>query len=109
MSKRLTPHLPRHTRLAAAAILFLALLPTYLLAHQFDGEMIYDTKSQYQRISVWDTNGMRQLIFDGKFDGTDAIQSEMDKLDHTALTLAYSQHMIASLPLVAKPQRILII
>ncbi|HVT80130.1 MAG TPA: fused MFS/spermidine synthase [Phycisphaerae bacterium] len=96
------------TRITACFILLIGLLSTLLLAQQ-QGNLVYDVKSQYQRISVYDTNGMRQLIFDGKFDGTDAIQSEMDKVDQNALTLSYAQHMICSLPLVAKPRRILIV
>jgi len=31
-----------------------------------------------------------QMIFDGKFDGTDAVQSEMDKAHPTDLTLSYA-------------------
>ena len=96
------------SRIAACVVFVVGLISTLLLAQQ-QGDMVFDTKSQYQRISVWDTNGMRQLIFDGKFDGTDAIQSEMDKVDLNALTLSYSRHMICSLPLVAKPKRILIV
>lgn len=80
-----------------------------LVLAQQQGELIYDVKSQYQRITVWDTNGYRQLIFDVKWDGTDAIQSEMKKDDPTALTLSYAKHMVASVPLAGKPKRILVV
>jgi spermidine synthase len=88
--------------------LFIAALALPLLA-QVQTEMIYDVKSQYQRITVVDRNGYRQMIFDAQWNNNDAIQSEMDKLDPTALTLSYSRHMMTSLPLVAKPQHILIV
>jgi spermidine synthase len=51
----------------------------------------------------------RWMIFDAKFDGRDAIQSEMNKARPTELTMAYSKHMVASLALVEKPKRILIV
>ncbi len=102
MSKRFSPHL------ALLAVLALSALTLPLLA-QLQGKMVYDVKSQYQRITVYDRNGYRQMIFDAQWDNNDAIQSEMDKLDPTALTLSYSRHMMTSLPLVAKPQHILIV
>jgi spermidine synthase len=75
-----------------------------------EGRKVYETKSQYQLITVWDMpQGFRQLIFDGKFDGSDPVQSEMDLANTTDLTLAYAKHMIAGLPLAAKPQRILVV
>lgn len=44
-----------------------------------EDRVVYEVRSQYQLITVQDTaNGYRQLIFDGRFDGTDAIQSEMN-------------------------------
>lgn len=72
--------------------------------------IIYEVTSPFQKITVNDApGGYRQMIFDAKFDGTDSIQSEMNKTDPVQLTLAYSQHMIASVPLVAKPKRILVV
>src|SRR4051812_20068742 len=74
-------------------------------------ETVYETRSKYQRITVIDTpNGMRQMIFDAKLDGSDAIQSEMDKQHPLDLTLSYARGMIASLPLVKdNPPRILVV
>jgi spermidine synthase len=74
------------------------------------GNVVYKVQSKYEHITVWDTfNGYRQLIFDARFDGTDAIQSEMNLSNPTLLTLPYSRHMIASLPAVANPKRILVV
>jgi spermidine synthase len=85
-----------------------AFAPQCLKGQNF--RIIHEVQSQYQRISVLDTaNGYRQLIFDGKFDGTDAIQSEMNLSRPNDLTLSYSRHMMAALPLVEAPKRILII
>jgi spermidine synthase len=74
------------------------------------GTIVYEVPSQYQKITVVDTpGGMRQMIFDAKYDWWDAIQSEMNKANPLDLTLAYSRHMVASLALVEKPKRILIV
>lgn len=73
------------------------------------GNILYEAKSQYEHITVWDINGYRQLIFDAKLDGTDPIQSEMNLSNPTQLTMSYSRHMIAALPAVAKPARILVV
>jgi spermidine synthase len=93
--------------------LFLALVLCALsapLERPQDYQVKFETQSQYQRITVLDKdNGYRQLIFDGKFDGSDAIQSEMKLSDHYELTLSYARHMMASLPLVKNPRRILIL
>jgi len=73
-------------------------------------QIVYEVRSQYQLITVRDTdNGYRQLIFEGRFDGTDAIQSEMNLSNHEELTLSYSRHIMAALPMVARLQRILIV
>lgn len=73
-------------------------------------QVVYEVQSQYQLITVLDsTNGFRQLIFNGRFDGSDAIQSEMNLANHDELTLSYSRHIMAALPLVEKPKRILIV
>lgn len=75
-----------------------------------DFKIIHEVQSQYQRISVLDTaSGYRQLIFDGRFDGTDAIQSEMNLSRPNDLTLSYSRHIMSALPLVEAPRRILIV
>jgi spermidine synthase len=99
---------PITRRLCLAAALA-AFLTTLLVAQR--NYAITEVKSQYQTIAVWDSpDGLRrQLLFDPKWDGTDAIQSEMDKRDTNKLILDYAQYMIASVPLVDKPKRILIV
>jgi spermidine synthase len=80
------------------------------LARPQNGQVVYELQSEYQFITVLDTaNGYRDLIFDGKFDGSDAIQSEMKLSDRYELTLPYVRHIMAALPLVKNPQHILII
>ena len=75
-----------------------------------EDRIVYEVRSQYQLITVLDTaNGCRQMIFDGKFDGTDAIQSEMNLADHNELMLSYARHIMTALPMVEKPKRILIV
>ncbi len=75
-----------------------------------EGRIVYEVKSRYQRITVWDApDGYRQLIFDGNLDGTDAVQSEMNPAKPNELTLDYAKHMIAALPLVTKPDKILVV
>ena len=75
-----------------------------------DFRIVHEVQSQYQQITVLDTDsGLRQLIFDGRFDGTDAIQSEMDLSRPNELTLSYSRHMMGVLPLIEAPKRILIV
>jgi spermidine synthase len=75
-----------------------------------EGQVVHEVRSPYQRITVQDTpSGYRQLIFDGKFDGADAIQSEMNLSDPYELTLSYARHIMSVLPLVEKPARILIV
>jgi spermidine synthase len=96
-----------YKRLGVAAVI--GLLTTMALA-QLPGKIIYEVPSQYQKITVWDTpNGYRQMIFDAKLDGLEPVQSEMNKANPLELTLAYSRHMIASLALVEKPKRILVV
>jgi spermidine synthase len=90
---------------AAAAVLLIS----PVLAQRSNA--LYEVKSQYQTIAVWDsTDGLRrQLIFDPKWNGSDSIQSEMNKSNPNELVLDYTQHMIASVPLVDNPKRILIV
>jgi hypothetical protein len=62
---------------------------------------VHEVDSKYQNITVWDSaDGHRQLIFDGHFDDSDAIQSDMNLSRPLELTLSYAQHMMAALPLV---------
>lgn len=88
------------------------IVPT-LVWGQGSSRVVHRVKSEYQEITVVDTpNGFRQMLFDARMDGRDAIQSEMKKSMPTELTLAYSRHMMTALPLVAKPakdERVLVI
>jgi spermidine synthase len=96
---------PGH-RALLCALLFL--FP--LSAAAQDTQVIYEVQSRYQLITVRDTaDGYRQLIFDGRFDGSDAIQSEMLLADPDQPSLSYARHMIAALPAVATPRRILVV
>jgi spermidine synthase len=75
-----------------------------------EDQIVYEVRSAYQLITVRDTaNGFRQLIFDGRFDGTDAIQSEMNLHNRDELTLSYTRHIMTALPLAARYKRILIL
>ena len=89
----------------------MALVPLLSLpAKAQEKQVVYEVQSQYQLITVLDTpNGYRQLIFDGRFDGSDAIQSEMNLANHDELTLSYSRHIMVALPMVEKLRRILIV
>jgi spermidine synthase len=97
MSRRLLP-----------AALCALLLP--LPATAQDAEIIYEVRSRYQLITVLNTaNGYRQLVFDGRFDGTDAIQSEMNLANPDEPSLSYARHMMAALPAVGRPRRVLVV
>ena len=75
-----------------------------------ENRIIHEVQSKYQLITVRDTaDGYRQLIFDGRFDGTDAIQSEMNLNNRDELTLPYPRHMMTALPAAAKLERVLIV
>jgi len=104
-----SPGLRRHVlRLLCAAALG-ALWPVRQLAAQ-ETRILYEVRSRYQLITVRDTaNGYRQLIFDRRFDGSDAIQSEMNLVNPDDLMLSYARHIMAALPLVSKPRRILVV
>jgi spermidine synthase len=97
--------------LSRRVLLALALGPVLSLPLRAqDYQVVYEVQSRYQLITVVDTvNGYRQLIFDGRFDGSDAIQSEMNLANHDELTLSYSRHIMTALPVVEKPKRILIV
>ncbi len=73
-------------------------------------QVVYEVQSRYQLITVLETaDGHRQLIFDGRFDGSDAIQSEVNLANPDELILSYARHMMAALPVVEKPKRILVV
>jgi spermidine synthase len=101
----------RRNRWWVLAVVLLA-VPA-LVWGQGSARVVHRVKSAYSEITVIDTpNGFRQMIFDAKFDGRDAIQSEMKKSMPNELTLAYSKHMMTALPLVEKKdkdERILVI
>lgn len=95
-------------KLLRAAVV-LALLVSVAARGQQD-RIVYQVRSDYQLITVLDTaGGYRQLIFDGRLDGTDAVQSEMNLANPEELTLSYARHIMAALPLVEDPRRILIV
>jgi len=86
----------------------LACFPLHVCAQE--DRIVYEIRSQYQLITVRDTaSGYRQLIFDGDLGFIDAIQSEMNLANPTELTLSYSRHIMAALPLASKLKRILVI
>ena len=95
----------------ARRALLLALIPaTFLSLPLRAQEVLYEVQSSYQYITVRDTaNGYRQLIFDGRFDGTDAIQSEMNLSNPLELSLSYSRHIMAALPIASRLERILVV
>jgi spermidine synthase len=94
-------------RLLLTLLLAAALSPT-LKAQE--NQVIYEVQSRYQFITVLDTaGGYRRLIFDGRFDGTDPIQSQMNLANPDELTLSYTRHIMAALPVVEKLKRILIV
>ncbi|MEW5983303.1 MAG: fused MFS/spermidine synthase [Acidobacteriota bacterium] len=116
MTRRHPAHLAlaRGRRLSRVSLL---LVPAALCSFLFplstaaqDYEVIYEIRSRYQLITVLDTaDGFRQLVFDGRFDGTDAIQSEMDLAHPDVPTLSYARHMMAALPVARAPVRILVV
>jgi spermidine synthase len=100
-------------KISIACKLLLALALCAILAPSArpqDYKVIYEFQSQYQFITVLDTaSGYRQLIFDGKLDGRDPIQSEMKLSDHFDLPQPYARYIMAALPLVKNPKHILIV
>lgn len=72
--------------------------------------IVCEVQSQYQLVTVLDTaNGYRRLIFNGRLDGTDPIQSEINLADPEELTLSYTRHIMTTLPVAEKLERILIV
>lgn len=92
---------------AATCALILFILPATAVQH---GQVVHEVRSQCQLITVLDTpDGYRQLIFDGRFDGSDAIQSQVDLSSRDELTLSYARHMMTVPPVASKAQRILVV
>jgi spermidine synthase len=72
--------------------------------------IVHEVRSPFQRITVVDTgDGHRRLIFDGRLDGSDPIQSEMNLARPYELALSYTRTMMSALPLAADPKRILLV
>jgi spermidine synthase len=96
----------RNRALFAAALFALVCLPVRAQEYQ----IVHDVYGAYQRITVIDTpGGYRRLIFDGKLDGSDAIQSEMNLSNREELTLPYTRRMMTALPVAGKLGRVLIV
>lgn len=90
----------------AAGACFILPLP----ARAQEYRVIYEVQSRFQYITVIDTaDGYRQLIFDGRLDGSDAVQSEMNLSSPDELTLPYSRHMMTALPAAERLGRVLIV
>ena len=88
------------------------ILAAFIFPHAWarEARVVYQVRSQYQQITVLDTaNGHRRLIFDGRLDGLDPIQSEMNLDAPEELTLSYTRHIMSALPVAGKLRRILII
>ena len=94
-------------RLLRFALILAVLAPS---AGAQEPQIVWEVRSQYQFITVRDTaNGYRQLIFDGQFNGSDAIQSEMNLSNPDELMLSYARHIMVALPVVEKLRRVLIV
>ena len=92
-----------------ALALAIGVLPALPAGGQ-QARVVFEVRSQYQQITVRDTaEGIRQLLFDERFPGTGAVQSEMSLANHDELTVTYTRYMMAALPLVEKPRRLLIV
>jgi spermidine synthase len=98
---------PLVLRLTCILLLGICLAPPFPAQQE---QVVYEVRSRYQLITVRDTaSAYRQLVFDGHFDGSDAIQSEMNLANHDELTLSYVKHIMAALPVAARTRRILIV
>ena len=99
-----------NSMLRSRALLLAVILGGFISLPSCAQEVLYEVQSRFQYITVRDTaNGFRQLIFDGRFDGTDAIQSEMNLSNPLELTLSYSRHIMTALPIANQLQRILVV
>jgi len=88
--------------IAVVLLAFLSGCQSHLIVHQ--------VRSPFQLVTVVDTSdGFRRLIFDGRLDGSDPIQSEMNLTKPHELVLSYTQAMMAALPLADHRRRILLI
>jgi len=95
-------------RFAAVIVTVTALLPVLLTCQS--QRIVHQVRSPFQLITVVDTShGFRRLIFDGRLDGSDPVQSEMDLSRPHDLILPYTRAMMAALPLADHRRRILFI
>lgn len=86
-----------------------AVLLSFLLGCQIH-RIVHQVRSPFQLVTVVDTPyGFRRLIFDGRLDGSDPIQSEMNLSKPRDLVLSYTRAMMAALPLADHRRRILLI
>ncbi len=92
-----------------AVIVTVVVLLQILLGCQ-SHRIVHQVRSPFQLVTVVDTpHGYRRLIFDGRLDGSDPIQSEMNLSKPRDLVLAYTRAMMAALPLADHQRRILLI
>ncbi len=95
-------------RFGAVTVTAVALLPILLGSQSH--RIVHQVRSPFQLVTVVDIpHGFRRLIFDGRLDGSDPIQSEMNLSKPHDLVLAYTRAMMAALPLADHHQRILLI
>ena len=95
-------------RFGAVIVTATALLPILLGCQSH--RIVYQVRSPFQLVTVVDTShGFRRLIFDGRLDGSDPIQSEMNLSKPHDLILSYTRAMMAALPLADHQRRILLI
>jgi spermidine synthase len=95
-------------RFGAVTVIALILLPSLLGCQRH--RIVHQVRSPYQLVTVVDTpHGFRRLIFDGRLDGSDPIQSEMNLSKPHDLSLSYTRAMMAALSLADHRERILLI
>lgn len=95
-------------RAAAGAVIAVCLLPVLLSCQSL--RIVHRVRSPYQLVTVVDTSqGYRRLIFDGRLDGSDPIQSEMNLAKPRDLVLSYTRAMMAAVPLAESRRRILLV
>ncbi len=95
-------------RFGAVFVIAAVLLPVLIGCQSY--RIVHQVRSSFQLVTVVDTpNGFRRLIFDGRLDGSDPIQSEMNLSKPRDLALSYTRAMMAALPLADHQRRILLI
>lgn len=95
-------------RYAAVSVIAAVLLANLLGCQSY--RIVHQVRSPFQLVTVVDSpGGFRRLILDGRLDGMDPIQSEMDLSKPRDLVLSYTRAMMAALPLAYHQQQILLI